>query len=126
MARAEPAKKIGRPKKQINQKQFETLCAMQCTQQEICDVVEVTDKVLTAWCKETYGLSFSEVFSQKRNAGKASLRRMQWRLAEKNPAMAIFLGKNYLQQSDKQEVEHSGELKTTINIIPASKVKKDG
>jgi hypothetical protein len=24
--------------------------------------------------------------------------------------MAIFLGKNYLGQSDKQEVEHSGEI----------------
>jgi hypothetical protein len=27
---------------------------------------------------------------------------------------------------EKQEVEHSGNIGTTINIIPASKVKKDG
>lgn len=27
---------------------------------------------------------------------------------------------------EKQEIEHSGNIGTTINIIPASKVKKDG
>ena len=45
-------------------------------------------------------MSFSEVFRQKREGGKASLRRMQWRLAERNAAMAIFLGKNILGQRD--------------------------
>jgi len=37
---------------------------------------------------------------------RASLRRKQWKLADKNAAMAIFLGKNLLGQTDK--VEHTG------------------
>lgn len=35
-----------------------------------------------------------------------SLRRTQFKLAEKNPTMAIFLGKQYLGQRDNIEVEH--------------------
>ena len=34
-------------------------------------------------------------------AGFISLRRKQFELAEKSPAMAIFLGKQYLGQTDK-------------------------
>lgn len=37
--------------------------------------------------------------------GKVSLRRIQMDLAKKNPAMAIFLGKNHLGQKDQRHVE---------------------
>ena len=43
---------MARPKKVINQKQFESLCAIQCTQEEICNVLDVCDETLTRWCKE--------------------------------------------------------------------------
>lgn len=89
----------------INQKLFESLCGIQCTQDEICSVLDVTDKTLTAWCKSTYGMSFSEIFKIKKGAGKVSLRRYQFELAKKNPTMAIFLGKQYLDQRDKIEAE---------------------
>jgi len=94
---------MGRPRKEINQDQFENLCGLQCTQQEICDWFRVTDKTLSGWCKRTYGESFSETYQKKRGAGKISLRRMQWQLAAKSPAMAIFLGKNILGQTDRFE-----------------------
>lgn len=96
---------MARPKKEIDSRQFENLCSLQCTQEEICNFFDITDKTLTRWCKETYGKSFSEVFKEKRELGKVSLRRNQWKLAEKNAAMAIFLGKNYLGQRDVQAVE---------------------
>lgn len=117
------ANKGGRPNKEINQQQFESLCEIQCTQKEICNVLDVTDKTLTNWCKKVYSLSFSDAFALKRDSGKASLRRNQWKMAATNPTMAIWLGKQYLGQKDKQELEHSGELNTKITIIPASKKK---
>ena len=95
---------MARPKKEIDQKQFENLCGLQCTLEEICDWFGVTDKTLNSWCKRTYSESFSEVFRQKRSTGKISLRRNQWRLAEKNASMAIWLGKQYLGQKDIVEV----------------------
>ena len=95
---------MARPRKEIDQKQFENLCGLQCTLEEICGWFDVTDKTLDGWCKRTYHASFSEVFKQKRGAGKISLRRSQWRLAEKNAAMAIFLGKQFLGQRDSVDV----------------------
>lgn len=95
---------MGRPRKEIKQKEFENLCGIQCTKLEICAFFDVTDKTLESWCKRTYHAGFSEVFSQKRGMGKISLRRKQWQLAEKSASMAIFLGKQYLGQRDNVDV----------------------
>jgi hypothetical protein len=87
----------------INKDQFEKLCALQCTEVEICEWFGITDKTLCRWCKKIYKKTFSEVFKEKRSKGKVSLRRTQFKLAQKSPAMAIFLGKQYLGQTDKVE-----------------------
>lgn len=96
---------MARPHKQIDQATFEKLCGLQCTLEEICGFFDVTDKTLDGWCKRTYKASFSEVFRKKRGAGKISLRRAQFRLAEKNANMSIWLGKQYLGQKDSVAVE---------------------
>ena len=98
----------------IDKKVFENLCGLQCTLLEICDAFDVDDKTLNTWCKNTYNMTFSEIFKIKRGKGQISLRRTQWKLAEKSASMAIFLGKQYLGQTDK--VETTGEIKTTPTI----------
>lgn len=95
---------MARPKKEIKQEDFEKLCGIQCTKLEICAFFDVTDKTLESWCRRTYHAGFSEVFSQKRGMGKISLRRKQWKLAEKSASMAIWLGKQYLEQRDNVDV----------------------
>lgn len=99
---------MARPQKEISQKGFEKLCGLQCTKEEICGFFDVTDKTLERWCKRTYKQGFSEVFAQKRGAGKISLRRSQFYLAEKNANMAIWLGKQYLGQRDAPEEKQGG------------------
>lgn len=94
---------MARPRKEIDQKQFENLCGLQCTQEEICDWFGVCTETLNSWCKRTYKACFSEVFRQKRGTGKVSLRRSQFKLAEKSATMAIWLGKQYLGQTDTIE-----------------------
>ena len=96
---------MARPRKEIDQKQFENLCGLQCTKEEICAWFDTTDKTLESWCKRTYNAGFSEIFRQKRGLGKISLRRSQWRLAGKSAAMAIWLGKQYLGQRDEVVVD---------------------
>ena len=76
---------------------------------------------LNGWCKRTYKKGFSEVFKIKRQGGKASLRRTQWHLAESNPTMAIWLGKQYLGQKDKPEEEATLE-KVVKNIETLAEV----
>ena len=112
--------KMGRPRKQIDKTEFEKLCFLQCTEREFCSWFDVSDETLNKWCKENYdGRTFLDVFKEKRENGLISLRRTQFQLAEKSPAMAIFLGKNLLGQTDKMEQtvndvsEHKG---ITINF----------
>ena len=108
---------MARPRKEIDKKQFENLCGLQCTREEICGFFEISEKTLNAWCKRTYKQSFSLVFQQKRGKGKISLRRSQFRLAEKNANMAIWLGKQYLNQKDIIDVE-SQERVIIVNDVP--------
>lgn len=110
--------KMGRPKAIINKEEFEKLCALQCTLAEICDWFNVQDDTLNSWCKENYdGKTFSEIFKVKRGKGLVSLRRNQWKLAEKNAAMAIFLGKNYLGQRDNVEIVDKTDINKNIQSI---------
>lgn len=102
----------------IDKKVFENLCGLQCTLEEVCGAFDVNDKTLNSWCKSTYGTTFYEVFKEKRGKGQISLRRMQWKLAEKNPSMAIFLGKNYLGQKDNVEVAHT-DMSKVDDLIKA-------
>lgn len=101
---------MARPLKEINQETFEKLCGLLCTEEEICAVLDVTDKTLSSWCRRTYGKSFSEIYRIKSKAGLISLRRAQFKLAQKSAAMAIFLGKNYLGQRDSFQFEDQEAL----------------
>ena len=99
-------KKVGRPKTNIDKSNFEKLCQMQCTLEEIAGFFDCCDDTINNWCKEVYDDTFSGVYKKKSMAGKISLRRNQFKIAENNASMAIFLGKQYLGQRDNIEVEH--------------------
>ena len=101
--------RTGRPKIEIDQEQFEKLCKMQCTLVEIAGWFSCSEDTIERWAKRTYGKNFAEVFARLREGGKASLRATQFKLAQKSPSMAIFLGKNWLGQTDRIE-------QTTLNI----------
>lgn len=116
----------GRPKKVIDQQEFEKLCAMQCTLNEVCAWFRVDDNTLNSWCKETYGTTFSEVFKIKRGIGQVSLRRSQFQMAEKNPTMAIWLGKQYLGQRENIEIDHgNNELMEALTGLVRKQIDHD-
>lgn len=102
-------KKMGRPVKEIDREEFEKLCQMQCTKNEIAAWFSVDEDTVNNWCHREYGDTFSAVFAQKREGGKASLRRRQWLMSESNPTMAIWLGKQYLGQSDDPSRHNNAE-----------------
>jgi hypothetical protein len=93
--------KMGRPRIEISKEDFEKLCGLQCTRIEIADWFNCSEDTIENWCKRTYKETFSVVFAKKRSKGQISLRRAQFKLAEKNATMAIFLGKQYLGQADR-------------------------
>lgn len=119
--------KMGRPRKQIDKAQFEKLCILQCTITEMCGYFNCDDMTLNKWCRENYdGKTFSEVFALKRGLGKISLRRYQFQLAEKNPTMAIWLGKQWLGQKDNIEVDNgNNELLNSLTQLVRKQIDND-
>lgn len=95
--------RTGRPRIEIDEKNFRQLCALQCTLSEIASFFECSEDTIERWCKRELKSSFAEAFKKYSATGKMSLRRWQFKMAEHNVSMAIFLGKNWLGQSDKIE-----------------------
>jgi|ERR1700723_915751 len=91
----------GRPKKPINWTEFEDLCHMQCTQAEIANWFKMDTETLRLRVRDNYKEDYPIVYKRYADGGKASLRRIQFKLAHKNTAMAIWLGKQWLDQKDQ-------------------------
>lgn len=110
---------MARPRKEIDKKNFESLCELQCTEEEFCGFFGCCTETLNAWCKRTYGKSFSEIFKEKRGAGKVSLRRAQFQAAKNgNATMLVWLGRNWLGQSEnKQEEATKNELMQSVKKL---------
>ena len=101
---------MARPKFIIDYATVERLASIMCTIEEIAAVLGCSHDTLQRNKK------FCVLFKKGQQTGKASLRRRQFAMSEKNPTMAIWLGKQYLDQRDKQDLEMSGGLENTVNI----------
>jgi sorbitol-specific phosphotransferase system component IIC len=115
---------MARPRKEFSEekwRQFETLCGIMCTRDEICAVLDVTDKTLGRLVKEKYKMTFEAARERFSAHGKASLRRLQFQHATTNPSMAMFLGKVYLNQNDRPDLRVSAmlEMQQPDNLFPA-------
>ena len=120
--------KRGRPTIEFDRKEFMNLVGLGCTQEEICwwfrDETGKPANVdsLSRWCVRTFGENFKEYY--KKNGGiamKISLRKNQLKLSEKSAAMAIFLGKNLLGQTDRFE-----QVVTEVeDLTPLAEMLKD-
>lgn len=104
MARKPTGNPNGRPLTQIDEDQFKKLCALHCTNEEIAAFFNCSIDTVREWCKRTFGDTFAEVYKRFAANGNMSLRRYQFKMAEKSVPMAIFLGKNWLGQTDKSDV----------------------
>ena len=84
------------------------LVGLGCQQDEICWFFRdesgkpISEDTLTRWCKREFGMNFAEYRNQNGlMAMKIKLRKNQLKLSEKNANMAIWLGKQILNQVDK-------------------------
>ena len=95
---------MARPKFKIDYNLVEKLGNIMCTEKEIANLLGCDVRTLQR------DSEFCRIYKKSLDTGKMSLRRMQFKLAEKNAAMAIFLGKNYLGQRDNIEIDSEAEL----------------
>lgn len=97
--------KMGRPVITIDWDQFEKLCQVHCTLEEIAGIFSCSSDTIERRVVEKYGRIFAEVFKEKSALGKLSLRRKQFELAQKgDKTMLVWLGKQFLGQVDN--IEH--------------------
>ena len=89
---------MGRPKKyNIDTEQVEKLAGLGCSNTEIASFFGVGEHVIRK--------SYAEFLEKGRDKGKIRLRQWQMKAAERgNVAMLIWLGKQMLGQTDKQEI----------------------
>tara|TARA_Y100000310_G_scaffold46204_1_gene42931 strand:- start:1250 stop:1648 length:399 start_codon:yes stop_codon:yes gene_type:complete len=100
-------KSVGRPLKKIDGDQVEMLSEFGCSSLEIskffsCDEATVRKR-------------FKDRIATGREKMKMKLRQLQWKHAELgNTALLIFLGKNYLGQADKSQLDLTGNLEAVL------------
>jgi hypothetical protein len=95
----------GRPKKIIDYQLVEDLSQIQCTQEEISQILDISSRTLQ---KDE---EFLRIYKKGIESGRMSLRRMQYKSAMNgNVTMQIWLGKQYLNQMDKMVVDNNAEL----------------
>ena len=107
----------GRPKKEIDYVAVEKLASIQCTQEEIANFLDLSVRTLQR------DEEFCRLYKKGQDNGKMSLRRYQFKLAEKNTSMAIFLGKQYLGQKDIIETDNTKEINKVEELL--SKIEKE-
>ena len=102
-------KSVGRPKKyNLDTKQGEQLAGFGCTDTEIASFFDIS--------RTTLERNYEHYLTKGRESGKIRLRQYQWSAAKKgNVAMLIWLGKQLLNQSDKQEITTT-ELPEGFNV----------
>lgn len=111
-----------------DQRLMTELSSHQLTQAEVCAVLNISRAVYTN------SLTLQQAYQRGQEMGKASLRRMQWKMAPKSAVMQIWLGKQHLEQSDKLETKKDDgsqdearqrfedKLKSIIDVTPTEQV----
>jgi len=109
--RAAPRKKKAphRPRKRISSEQVEELAKLLCTQEEMAAVLGVSRHTIIRRIQE--GGAFATAYKKGHAEAKKSLRRAQYEAAiSGNPTMLIWMGKQHLDQRDRQDIVTHGEV----------------
>jgi len=94
---------MGRPKIEINWEEFDKLCGLLCTLEDIAGYFNCSEDTIERRCKEELGETFAEAYKKRCSKGRVSIRRQQMRVAmDGNPAMLIWLGKQHLGQKEPE------------------------
>lgn len=87
-----------------------------CLGTQVAAKIGVSADTLYDRVKEEFGVDFSEYMRQKREIGEVLVKEAQFDEAvrQRNISMLIWVGKQMLGQSEKQEVKHQGQIPVQI------------
>lgn len=119
--------KGGRPRKlnpdEATMKLIRGMGRLHCTTKECAAFFSVGEQTYIKFVKDFP--EAADAYREGTAEGKMSLRRSQFRLAEKNAAMAIFLGKQHLGQVDARRHEHGGLNGRPIETVDLTKLSAE-
>lgn len=104
---------------------FESLMGIPfVTSEAVADILKIEKDTLVRWIKKSYGVNFADLREAKRETLKLKLAGKQFEMALNGSVpMAIWLGKQYLGQSDKLEHKADAEAPLVISYVPKSERK---
>ena len=119
---------MARPKDAFDWKLFDALIKNESSEQFCAEImlttigidpdfkkIQAQIKLIQRRVKEKWDCSFVQYREQKKEHRRGQLRQWQWKCAEKgNPTMLIWLGKQYLGQSDKIESLETYDLQLDL------------
>lgn len=110
-----PLRPVGRPELEWNAERealFEALMGIPfVTAEAVCEVMKISESTLTRRLKDHYGLNFDDLRTAKQGGIKLKLAGKQYEKAMKGDnTMLIWLGKQWLGQSEKHETTHKGRI----------------
>ena len=117
-------KKVGRPKIELNLGELERLSRLNCTMPEISAYFDIPLRTLED--KFTNEPEVRKAIEKGRATGMLSLRRKQIQIMEdtNNSTMAIWLGKQMLGQTDRQEIRQDINIEER-KVLDVSRLSDD-
>ena len=106
------------PPKQIILEEVYYWMDIGATQEEIAGAFRVGCRTLNEKLKEHTGLNFSQLKEKICGGAKINLRHNQYKMSEKNASMSIWLGKNWIGQTDDKGRDQA--LETFASLLKAA------
>lgn len=111
----------------IDKQKFEAVVHLGLTNEELIEFFMVNSAQLWHWIKLVYQTSRPLcVLKKMRVEGKIEFMAKQRKLAEKNPTISIWLGKNYYGQVDEKEAAGGPDFEDLNPLVRLLKDDDDG
>ena len=108
---------MSRPRKEIDWKTLDAILQYGAIKKDASSILGVSDDTLERRIQEEHECTFAEYREQKRAPLRVKLGQKQFEVAMNgNVTMLIWLGKQWLGQTDKQEIEQTNDVKISIDI----------
>jgi len=105
-----------KPKILIDWQEFDYLCTIHCTLNEIAGFFGCSEDTIENRVKEVKKVRFSDYYKQKASHGKIAIRRAMFQgLKDKNTSLTIWLSKQHLGMSDNPETAIEEDTKLNID-----------
>lgn len=115
-------KRMGRPRFQIDWDDFDKLCHIQSTLNEIAAFFKCDEKTIERSVKREFGITFGELYQRKSVGGLISIRRSMFQMANKQDRnsipILIYLDKKFLGgcPGDNQNYVPSAAAITNVQV----------